>query len=263
MTLAVLNNNYTVGRGEVYFAQFAPGTQTPGGEAFFGDCNGASLTMKATQLDHYQSTGGVKTVDQSATIQNDSSGSVMTENISVPNLALFFFGSSQTVTTTSGAVASEVLPPVIPGLYYQLGATASDPVGIRGLDAGTPALVKSNDGVTIYVAGTDYNVDYARGRIYIIPGGAIASASLPKVSYTKLATSRNRVISGQTPIEGAIRFLAANTVGVNQDHYLPWVKVTPNGSFELIGDKYAQMQFDLKILRKGNLPMLFIDGQAV
>jgi hypothetical protein len=261
MTAASIVNNYKVGRGEVYFAQFGAGTQVPGGERFFGDCNALAATIKATQLDHYQSTGGVKTIDQSATIQSDSSGALTTENISNENLALFFFGSSETITTTAVTVTDEVVGPVIPGLYYQVGMTAADPVGARGLDSTTAVTVKDSTGTTTYVSGTDYTFDYVLGRLYVIPGGSIVSGSSIKATYKTAAASRPRVISGQTPIEGALRFISANTVGDDKDMYIPWVKMTPNGSYELISDKYAALQFDLKILRKSGLPSVYFDGR--
>src|ERR1017187_2695741 len=107
--LTPYSNNYTVGKGLVFFDQFLPNTQTKQGERFFGDCKTLNATIKATQLDHYQSTGGVKTLDQSATIQADSSGQLMTENNAVENVALFFFGSNSTITQTASTVTNEVV----------------------------------------------------------------------------------------------------------------------------------------------------------
>jgi hypothetical protein len=264
MSIAQISNNYQVGRGEAYFAPFVSGngaSGVPGGESFLGDVNALSVTLKATLLDHYQSTGGVKTIDQSATIQSDSSGSLVTENINTANLALFFFGTTSAVTTTAATVAAEVMPTIVQGLYYNVGVTPTDPVGVKGLNPATPVVLTSNPSGTTYVAGTDYLVDYPHGRIYIIPGGAITAGTTPLVTYTKLAASKPRVISGTTPIEGALHYLGVNSVGNNLDYYMPWVKLTPNGSFELIGDKFAMLTFDLKVLKKGTLPSLFIDGQ--
>lgn len=258
---STVTNNYTVGRGTVYFAPFVAGTQTPQGEAFLGDCNALSVTIKATQLDHYQSTGGVKTIDQSATIQSDSSGSLATENASNANLALFFFGAEETVTTVAATVTDEVVSKVVPGLFYQLG-TAADPVGARGLDDTTAIIVKSSDSITTYAAGTDYVMDYVLGRLQVVSGGAIVSGSDLKVTYKTKVTTRNRVISGETPIEGQLRFISDNTVGEDKDMLIPWVKLSPNGNHELIGDKYTALTFDLKVLKKTGLPSLYIDGRA-
>lgn len=263
MPVTAIKNNYKVGRGSVYFSPFIAGTQTPAGESFLGDCNGLTATVKATQLDHYQSTGGVKILDESATIQSDSSGQLMTENISDPNLALFVFGTAETITTTAGAVAAQTIGPVIPGLRYQLGVTASDPVGARDLDAAVPYVVKDGaTGLITYVLDTDYTQDFLFGGITVIAGGAITSGSSIKVGYSTKATTRARVVSGTTPIEGQLRFASANTVGLDKDMLIPWLKLTPNGNYELIGDKFQQLTFDLKILQKPGLSSIYYDGRG-
>lgn len=266
MSIAVLNNNYSLGRGEAYFAAFLAGTQNPGGEAFFGDCSGVSATIKATTLEHYQSTGGVKQVDGSATVQSDSTGQLMTENITAANLALFFFGAQSTITQSAATVTGEVLAlgiGVNAGFYYQLGQSANDPAGARGLDPATPIVVKDHTDTTTYTLHTDYEIDYVTGRLYIVPGTIIPAAAVIHVTYHTLAASRSRVLSGNTPIEGALRFLSANASGDDKDWYLPRVRLTPNGSVDLVGDKFATLTFDLTLLKKGNLPLLFIDGRPV
>lgn len=253
-------NNLTVGKGLVFFDQFAAGTQTKQGEDFFGDCKGLNLTIKSTQLDHYQSTGGVKTLDGSAAIQVDSSGQLMTENNSAENMARFFFGSTSTVTQSAATVTAEVVGPVIPGLYYQLGIGAT-PLGVQNLDSATPALVKDGDtGATTYVEGTDYAIDYKSGRIQILVGSTITSGDTVKVTYSTKAVSKPRVLSGTTPIEGALRFVSSNISGLDQMVYMPWVKLTPNGTYDLIGDKFTEMSFDVKALSLGGQPFVYSQG---
>lgn len=255
--LTPITEVYTVGKGLVFFNQFAPNTQVGIGEDFLGDCKGLNVTVKSTQIDHYQSTGGVKTLDQSATIQADSSGQLMTENNSPANMARFFFGTASTVAQTAAAVASASLAtPVIPGLYYQIGATVSNPMGVQNLDPATPIVVKDAAGVTTYVAGTDYAVDYPTGRIQILVGGAIVAGTIPKVAYSTKASSKNLVLSGTTPLEGSLRFVSNNITGTQRMLLLPWVKLIPNGTYELIGDKFIEMTFDLKVLSLSGGPFV-------
>lgn len=263
MPVSSYANNYKVGSGLVYFDQFAPDTLNTTGEQFFGDCNALSVTIKATQLDHYQSTGGIKTLDESATIQADASGSLTTEDISINKLALFFFGTATSIVDAGTTVTSEAVGPVIPGAYYQLGVSPTNPVGNQDLDVTTPPTVKDSGGVTTYAAGADYNIDPLWGRLEIVVGGAITSGSTVKVSYKTKAQTKTRVISGKTPIEGALRYTSVNRAGSDNVWYLPRVRITPNGSYELIGDKFATLQFDLKVLQKPGLAFLYADGQAV
>lgn len=85
-------NNYVVGRGRLFFGQFAPNTRRARGELYFGNTPELSLSQDEDTLDHYSSEGGVRVKDDSVTLQTDSSGSFQCDNINGPNLALWFRG---------------------------------------------------------------------------------------------------------------------------------------------------------------------------
>ena len=260
-------NNYTLGRGALFFAPFAPGTQTPMGERFFGDCNQIDFTFKTTDLDHYSSVAGIKELDDSISLQVDRTGQFVTENISPENLALFFLGSSEKLTQASADITAEVVANVEQGLYYQLGISPTDPVGARSLDPASAAVIKNTAGSTTYVVDDDYVVDYDLGRLFIVEGGAIAASGAQslKADYSLLAATRDHIVSGDTPIEGQLHFVSFNPSGSQRDAVAPWVRITPNGNFSLIGDKFTALTFDLKMLKKANngLQALYIDGRGV
>lgn len=88
--------NYVVGRGRLFFGQFRTGTRTPRGQLYFGNTPALSLSQSEDTLDHYSSEGGVRVKDASVSLQNDSSGSFQCDNISLPNLALWFRGYQTT-----------------------------------------------------------------------------------------------------------------------------------------------------------------------
>lgn len=254
--LTPFTNDYKVGKGLVFFDRFAAGTLTKQGEDFFGDCKALGVTVKSTEIDHYQSTGGIKILDASVPIQAEASGSLMTENASAANMARFFFGTASTVTQTAATVTDEVVGPVIPGLYYQLGPSA---LGSQNLNPATPLVLKDSTGVTTYVLGTDYQVDYVSGRIQIIGSTIVAGVTL-KATYLTLAITKPKVLSGTTPIEGALRFISNNVAGSQQSIYLPYVKVTPNGTYDLIGDKFTEMSFNLKVMSLAGAPFVQAQG---
>lgn len=261
-------NNYTVGRGALYFAPFLdPGTQLPGGERFFGDVNGVDFTFKSTDLDHYTSLKGIKELDDSVPLQVDRTGQFTTENIEPDNLALFFLGAQSTITQTSGTVTAEVHNAVNLDRWYQMGATATNPVGTRNLDPASAAVVTNDAGSPVtYALGTDYLFDYQTGRLYTIPTGTIVDGVTNlKVTYHKLASTRSQVISGSTPIEGQLHFVADNPNGPSRDALVPWCRITPNGNYSLIGDKFQALVFDLKILKKTqySLEALYIDDRGI
>lgn len=103
--MADTDMNYVVGRGRLFFGQFKPNTRTPRGQLYFGNTPALSLSQSEDKLDHYSSEGGVRQKDASVSLQNDSSGSFQCDNISLPNLALWFRGI-QTTNIEAGSVAA-------------------------------------------------------------------------------------------------------------------------------------------------------------
>lgn len=259
-------NNYVLGRGELFFAASPDGGVTYGPEKFFGDCKAVAFAFKSTDLDHYQSTGGVKEIDDSITLQVDRTGSFTTENISPENLALFFLGTSGQVAT-AGATLTDQIYTVSLGAYTQLGATAANPSGDRDLDPETPVVVAdAATDLVIAVAGTDYTIDYSTGRIYWPLTSSLTEGESVKVDYTTLTQTRAQVVSSNTPISGRLRFISNNPTGANQDCVVPFVRISPNGSFDLIGDKWQALQFDMKLIAlaagQPGGEAIYIDGRG-
>jgi hypothetical protein len=261
-----INNEFTLGRGALFFAPFAPGTQTPMGERFLGDCKAVKFTFKSTDLDHYGSVSGVKELDFSVPLQVDRSGGFTTENIDSDNVALFFLGDKASISQSTATVTNEVVSGVKQGYWYQLGATLSDPVGNRFLNSGTAAVITDDGGSPVtFVVGDDYLVDYDTGRIFIVVGGDIEDDTNLKATYRLLAGTYDQVVSGNTAIEGQLRFVSFNPTDEQRDVLAPWVRITPNGDFSLIDDKLSELAFDLKLLKKtayGN-QALYINGRGV
>lgn len=254
-----MSNNYTLGRGEVHFGQFKPNTQIPRGERYFGNTPELGFTAEQENLDHYSSDRGVRIKDQSVLLQLDYAGSFITDNISPENLAAFFLGEALTSTTASATGVAFTLADIEQGLTYQLGTSDATPSGVRGIDnfvITTPAAC---------VAGVDYVVDEALGRITILEGSTKLTEGLTSVvgTYDVTATSRNRIISKSSTIEGSLRYIAQNPAGENIDYFMPWVKLTPNGDFQLKGDEWQQLPFTLEILKKGSLESIYMDGRPL
>jgi hypothetical protein len=250
---------YISGKGRLYFASFLTGTQNTGGERYLGNAPAVSISFEAEMLDHYRSTGGIKEKDESVTIKVNRSGSMELDSMEFENLAMLFFGSTANVAQSAGSVLNEVVAIDAKDRYFQLGVSALAPSGARSLSA---VVVTNVAGSTTYVSGTDYVLDAVRGRIYIPLTSTIAVGSI-HVDYTKAAVTLKRVVSGNTPIEGQLRFLADNPVGEDMDYLLPWVKITPNGEFPLITDDWMKMSFKLEVLKKGDLEAAYIDGQPL
>lgn len=257
--------NYTLGRGKVYFARFKPGTQTPGVERYIGNTPEFSLTIEEEKLDHFSSDAGIREKDDSISLEVNRSGSLTTDSIQPENVALFFFGENTILADAGGSIVDEVVDAdgVVPGGYYQLGTSDSRPSGARMISA----VVVKDDATapTTFTVDDDYTVDLATGRLYIVPaedGGTIAEGDVLEVSYTIAASSRDRIISGSQPVEGALRFVADNPKGPNKDYFMPWVQITPNGDYALKGDEWQTIPFSMEILKRTTREAIYVDGRA-
>lgn len=254
-------NNYTLGRGELHFAQFLPNTRTPAGERYIGNSPEFSATIENENLDHFNSDRGVREKDESITLQTNRSASFTTDNVDPDNLALFFFGSKTALTVAGGNVVDEPLGKVKKGLSYQLGMSDANPAGARVL---SNVVIKDAGGAgTTYVPDTDYKVDLDLGRVFIIPGGAIADDAELAADYDEAAGTRDRIVSGSQAIEGALRYIAYNPAGKQFDWYMPWVKITPNGDFALKGDEWQTIPFSVEILKKSGMEAVYVDGRPM
>lgn len=254
-----MSNNYTLGKGEIHFGQFLPSTQTPRGERYFGNTPELSFSAEQENLDHYSSDRGIRIKDQSVVLQLDYKGSFITDNISPENLAAFFLGDNLKTTVTSTPVTGESFPDIEKGLTYQLGTSSTYPAGVRKISS---FVLKK--GATVLVSGVDYVVDTDLARFTILET-SVTLSNLDDLTadYTILASTRDRIISKSSTIEGSLRFIAVNPAGAQIDYFMPWVKITPNGDFAVKGEEWQQLPFTIEILKKGSLEAVYMDGRAV
>lgn len=252
-------SNLVLGRGKVYFDRFAPGTSIKTGERYMGATPSFSVSAETQELDHFSSEEGLQVKDESVTLRVDYSGALTVEDMSGANTALFFFGDAET-TTISSATAEQDTFTALPGLFYQLGTSDAKPEGVEQVSNVT---VTGAAGTPVYVVDTDYTVDLAEGFIEIVTGGGIASGTPIEVNYDVAAQTQDRVISGSTLIQGAMRFRSRNGVGNQRNFYMPKVTLRPNGEFALKGEEWQNISFNVEILKAGNLANLFTSGRAV
>lgn len=254
--------NYVVPKGRVFIDLFLAnaivGATTRGiGERYFGNTPGFSTSSSSENLDHFDSDGGLKVKDESVQLSLDRTATMSCDNITDENLALFLQGDAATLTQTVATAQVDTLT-VKRGMYYQLGVSPGLPVGVRGISNVSVAI-----GATPVAMLTNYTVDAALGRIYIedvAPG--IANNAVLTITYDRAANSRSQVISGNRTIYGAIRIVADNPKGENRDFYFPYVKLSPDGDFELKSDTWQTINFAIEILKKADaISSIYIDGR--
>lgn len=247
-------NNYTIPKGKIYF-------DTGAGEEYLGNTPGSEISVETTDAPHYSAESGIREKDDNTLVEVNRTLNITADNISKENWARFIIGTASTLTQTTGAVTGESLGAVKKDRYYQIGKSSGNPSGVRGVSAVTVKV-----GAATKTLGTDYTVDLALARIYIVPGGGIADGDVVLVDYTKAANSREQVVSASSAATaGAIRFVADNPKGTNRDIFLPSVNLKPTGTAKLKGDQaeYMTMGFTVEILKKDDTTAaIYIDGRA-
>jgi hypothetical protein len=261
LPLNVHKNEYVFGRGKTYVDIFdANGNKT--GERFLGNCPGFTLSVTSEKFEHFSSTSGLRKKDLSVVTSVNFSGKITCDDVSSENLALFVGGTVSTVTQSATPVTGEAHT-VRAGLEYQLGATAANPMGVKDVSAVT---LKSADGVTSYVLGTDYVVDLAKARFSPLKGGAITDGTIVHAGYTPKAGTIQRVTSGAGGSQtGAVRYIADNAVGENRDCYISSAALAASGDLPLITENdLAKFDLDVGVNEKDSAtPQIIIDGQLV
>lgn len=251
--------NQTLGRGELHFSLFKPGTFDAAGFRYLGNTPDFSLANASQTLDHYSSDRGVKEKDKSVDLQNDSSAKITLDDIQPENVAITFLGTSETLSQASGTALTQTLDAVSPGFSYPLGISDANPTGDRSVTI-TSVTRAGTDTLT---AGTDFTVDEARGIVTIVGGGPhdVVDGDDLVVTYDRAAVSRKQVISGNTQVEGVLQFRAYNPEGDDFDYLMSYVKLSPNGDFNLKADTWQQIQWNVEILKAPNRERIYVDGQ--
>lgn len=249
--------NQTLGRGKVYVSTFKSGTHTPAGWRFLGNTPSFNINVNQQKLDHFSSDAGVRVKDKSVVLQVDVTGNLVLDDINFANLSLFFFGTGSTLVQTSATAQVESFTNVLQGYAYQLGITNSNPTGVRSISNVVVAV-----GGSTKTLDTDYTLDTDRGRIFIVEGGTIADNATIQVTYDRAVKSRKQFISGTTQIEGALMFESANPQGAKTDFYMPYVRLGPNGDFNLKADEWQQLPLTAEILADTayNRAAIYADG---
>jgi hypothetical protein len=265
--MATHPQNYTLGRGKVYLDRLdADGNST--GFRYIGNTPGFSLNFSTETVEHRSSDEGINEIDDSATVSVDRNLTLATDNIDKGNLALAFLGEALDISQSAATIVDEEINAVEQGRYYQLGATALNPAGVRALtehSEGVNIVLTDDDGTPVEFDETDdYEIDMVSGLLYIVPGGAITDGTNLLAGYKTSAASRERVISGNEPIDCAIKYVSANPKGAQKDVLLPLVTLSPDGDFTLkSGNDWQTLNFRGVIRKKAGYEAAYIDGRAV
>lgn len=249
--------NYVLGAGKVYIDLYDSNDALTG-ERYIGNTPGFELQVSTEKLDHYNDDEGIRTLDDQVVTQINRQSTITCDNVTMENLALFAIADVATHTQAGGAVVDEPLDNVKKGHFYQLGVSASAPTGVRNISA-----VTVNKGATVLVAGTDYAVDAAMGRIEILAGSVtVLEGDDLLVDYTAAAATWEKAAASALGAKyAALRYIASNRQGANRDLYAPKVLIGPSGTLSMKGTEWQQVSFSADFQKKGDLAPVYLDGR--
>lgn len=238
--------NYTLGKGIVFFNELNKTNGLYMGERDLGNAPAFAFSVALEKLEHFSSRGGLKAKDKEVISQITPSVTFTLDEINEDNVAMLSLAEVASVTQTAGPVVDE--PHVAhPGKRIKVNGRAI-----------TSITVSKAGGTPTYVGGQDYVIDTALkddkiGRIYIktaAEGGSIVEGDNLVIDYTKGAITY-KVIKAfkKTAIEGMLRFVSANPQGGDMELQVWRVSLTPSGDTSLIGDDWSTLGFTGEILK--------------
>lgn len=259
---------YTIGRGRLFISKLKASGFPDGRWRDLGNVPSFSLNISSEDLEHTSSRSGLRTTDRKIVISQDVGFSLTMEEVNLDNLALYLSGDQDAIAQGVLAITGDKnLAVVEKGRWYDVYDVADMTAGgypqgnkVFNLTSGT-VVVTSDDGVTTYVEGTDYDVDYIMGMIFIkptgsIPAGTEGAPTVLDVDFDGVATSLERVrgvtVADQT---FALRFLSenANNADDRRLFHIHAGTLIPDGDFNLISDEWGQMTFTGSAQKRENV----------
>lgn len=156
-------DNYTLGKGVVFFDQLVSGSYQ--GERDLGNAPAFTFNIAIEKLEHYSSRGGLKAKDKEIISQITPGCAFTLDEINKENLALLTLGETTTVTQTAGSAAAE-------DLVAHLGKRTELPK--RGIISWE---LPYDTGTVIFVVGeTVTGAGGATGVVVALSSGATATA---------------------------------------------------------------------------------------
>ncbi|MDW7746586.1 hypothetical protein [Halomonas sp.] len=252
------NLNVVVPAGKVYFnPRREDGTYE--GYRYLAETPAFTITAQGETLPVDGSDGPTAERLFDVPIRVSRSGRTTLRDMNAENYALFMMGEASEVSQTDTPVTDEAHA-VMPGRFYQLGASTDNPGGVRNVSA---VDVQDETDTTTYVAGTDYVVHAEIGMLEILEDGTITEETI-HVDYTPAAETRDRVTTNQLGARrGEVKFVANNTEGQNRDIYIPEARLSPDGELPMKSRENPQeMPLIVAVQTRDGYAQLYVDGRA-
>lgn len=254
--------NYVLGKGRVFVAKYLPdGSYGP--LRYVGTSTAFNVNVTVETYEYYTGDCGPNEKVIDIATQTNRTVSLTLDDMTWENMALALGGDVSTVSRTAQTAIEETFEAVKVGYHYPLGVTSAAPLGLFGAVASVVVEDDATPTPATLVEGTDYIVNYKRGVIHILPGGAISDGDDISVTYNVVAEESVRIES--TPSVGEqvkIVFEACNESGENRDAVIPLTSLKPAADIAFRGTEAQTLTFEGAILKHPTLPSIIIDGKA-
>lgn len=232
-----------LGRGEVYFDRFIPGTRVGEGERYIGNTTTFRIQRTLERRERRTAYRGQTVEIPGAVLSESHVIDFITDNIDIENVAGWYGNEATFSGQTSISVVTESFD-VKRGRYYQLGQSTF-PGGARNVDYVRVFI----DDEHIQLAG-NIELDKALGRFQVLKTAAdIADGDTIEVSFEWRNTTGAAATSQAAEMLGALRFISYNEHGPRLHYSFPMVRLSPKGQIDLKGDEWQQMNFEATATR--------------
>ena len=226
-----------LGAGDLYIARFNPVAQAFEDYAGPFEVTRFEITPNSElkeMISRGRSTYG--RVIESAPIPSAFEFGITMPEVNKESLALALLGTTAEISQGSGTVT---------GSTIQLSAARMDKwVDLAHANIGAAGVsVTSNDGVDVYVEGTDYAINRRLGTIKFLSTGDVPTTENVKIDYTYAAVSGSK-IAGATQSQVRAKFRLDGVNFVDQSSVIVDVfegVMTPDGSFDFMQDDFAEV----------------------
>lgn len=232
--------NLLLGRGKWFFdRKDSNGAST--GYRFLGNADSAELNGDVQKVEKFSNTTAASNLLKSVVTQQTHTLNINLNEYDPDNMALALLGTTATLTQTGATVTAEALTGGISAKKGRLYKTV-----YRNISS-----VSVKQGVTVLVAGTDYEIqDALTGLIYLLPTSVtITEAAALTIDYTYATVSLMKVQAGTAnAIEGKLLFVGDPAAGPAYDAEFWNVSFTPNGAIAFITDDFGGLPLTAQVL---------------
>jgi hypothetical protein len=253
MAVSPNTDNYTLGKGVVFFNRKDMATKLYTGERDLGNAPAFSFNIALEKLEHFSSRGGLKAKDKEIISQITPGCSFTLDEINKENLSLLTLAELTEIVQATGTVTGEAQTAFL-GKRTKLENRMVSSVVVTDAATGLVTYVEGPEGVGNYQIVTDLK-DEKIGRIYInadqtgatdqmTDGEAIlVDYSMADYTYTEVRAFK------ETQVEGMLRFVSDNPAGTQQELEIWRCSLTPSGDTAMIGDDWSTLGFTGEILK--------------